>query len=309
MRAGTGLVLLLAAAGCPSDSGGWGRGGGKSLVFRLQDPALREASGVACSRRRAGFFWIHNDSGDLPRLFAVDREGRTAGQVLLEGILALDWEDCALEPPRGKGGAPRLWVGDIGNNLGLPLLKTLYRIREPDPGALGGKVLKVPRRRIDVFRCRFPRGRRDCECLMVHPRTGRPYLVPAVNGPSPGLFRWPGKVEPGRRVRILEKAAVLQVPLRTPAGRRIRGGDFGPGGKWFVLRSLTHLLFYTFPPPRAGGKKASPPILRPFLVRKAPRQLQGEGVAVEPGGRAVWLCGEGKGSRVYRVPLPRCFPK
>ncbi len=300
------LCFLLAAGGCPPGGGsGWGEKGARS--FRLKDPELVEASGIACSLRRPGYFWIHNDSGDLPRLFAVDEKGRTAGTVLLEGVLALDWEDCALEPPREKGGVPMLWAGDIGNNLGLPLLKVLYRFPEPDPGKLGkrkGKVLKIPKKEFSVFRCRFPGGRRDCECLMVHPLTGIPYLVPAVNGPEVGLFRWPGKLEAGRKVRILEETALLRVPLSTPAGRRIRGGDFGPGGKWFVLRSLTHFLIYSFPPGRAGGEKNSPPVLRPLLVLKAPKEIQGEGVAVEPGGKALWLCGEGKGSKVIRVPLP-----
>ncbi len=303
------VCLLMAAAGCPTGGeGAWGGEGEAGRSFRLKDPDLVEASGIACSLRRPGFFWIHNDSGDLPRMFAVDGKGRTAGTVLLEGVVALDWEDCALEPPRKKGGRPMLWVGDIGNNLGLPLLKVLYRFPEPDPGRLKGKVLKIPKKGFSFYRCRFPRGRQDCECLMVHPLTGIPYLVPAVNGPETGLFRWPGNLKAGRKVRILEKTASLEVPLPTPAGRRIRGGDFGPGGKWFVLRSLTHLMIYAFPSGEAGGsggKKRSLPVLRPLLVMKAPREIQGEGVAVEPGGKALWLCGEGKGSKVYRVPLPK----
>ena len=189
------LSLLPLAMGCGhEDRSAWS---GKLFSFRLRDPALREASGIACSSLREGWFWMHNDSGDRARLFAVDAHGRMGGEVRLQGVLALDWEDCALEPALRKAGRPHLWVGDIGNNLGLPILKALYRIVEPDPAGLAGKAFEIPKREIQVFRCRFPRGRRDCECLMVHPLTGRPYLVPALDGPSPGLFMWPGKIEPG----------------------------------------------------------------------------------------------------------------
>jgi len=308
----TGTALVLAAA-C------WAGGGGEKgkeirPAFRFRDPEVREASGIACSRRRKGCFWVHNDSGGQARLFAVDEKGRTVGKVLLGGTLALDWEDCALEPGRGKGGRPRLWVGDIGNNLGLPLVKKLLRFPEPDPAVLAGKTLVVPRKEVQVFRCRFPEGPKDCECLMVHPLTGVPYLVPAVDRKVVGLFRWPGKPLPGRRVRVLEEAALLAVPLDTPAGMRIRAGDFGPRGRWFVLRSLTHFFVYLFPgEKKAGarrkGAKAGLPLLEPVLVEKTPSQLQGEGLAVEPSGKALWLCGEGRGSRVFRVPLPSIPPR
>lgn len=39
-------------------------------------PPLNELSGIARSRAYPGIWWVHNDSGDEPRLFAIDAEGR-----------------------------------------------------------------------------------------------------------------------------------------------------------------------------------------------------------------------------------------
>lgn len=35
---------------------------------KLAAPAISESSGIACSRRREGVFWTHNDSGGAPRI-------------------------------------------------------------------------------------------------------------------------------------------------------------------------------------------------------------------------------------------------
>jgi len=42
------------------------------------------------SRKNAGVLWIHNDSGDGPRLFAVDRSGMLLGTYTLQGASADD---------------------------------------------------------------------------------------------------------------------------------------------------------------------------------------------------------------------------
>ena len=44
----------------------------------LQDGTINESSGLAASRRNTGLTWTHNDSGDKPHVYAVDRQGNTA---------------------------------------------------------------------------------------------------------------------------------------------------------------------------------------------------------------------------------------
>ena len=38
-------------------------------------PPLEEMSGIVPSRRYPGIFWVHNDSGDEARLFAIRADG------------------------------------------------------------------------------------------------------------------------------------------------------------------------------------------------------------------------------------------
>ncbi|HNT88181.1 MAG TPA: WD40 repeat domain-containing protein, partial [Candidatus Hydrogenedentes bacterium] len=44
-----------------------------------QWPALTEISGLLDSRQNPGVFWVHNDSGDAPRLYALSHTGEHLG--------------------------------------------------------------------------------------------------------------------------------------------------------------------------------------------------------------------------------------
>ena len=77
------------------------------VVFRFQDPAIVEASGLVV---QDGLFVTTNDSGDTGRVFAVDpSNGRTVGVTSWPG----EPEDVEALAPAGRDG---VWVGDIGDN-------------------------------------------------------------------------------------------------------------------------------------------------------------------------------------------------
>jgi hypothetical protein len=88
--------------------------------------AIPEASGLVRSRRHPGIFWVHNDSGNPPALFAIRRDGTIVREFRL-AVPNVDWEDIAADD-RGH-----LYVGDVGNNGGLLAIRAIYRIDEPDP--------------------------------------------------------------------------------------------------------------------------------------------------------------------------------
>ena len=111
------LVAVLLAADPPSPL---------EPLGRFDPRAIREASGVVKSRRHPGIFWVHNDSGNPPALFAVRRDGTILREFRL-AVPNVDWEDIAADD-RGY-----LYVGDIGNNGGLLPIRVIYRFDEPDP--------------------------------------------------------------------------------------------------------------------------------------------------------------------------------
>src|SRR3954452_480338 len=78
---------------------------------RFDHRGIAEPSGIVASRKNPGIFWVHNDSGNPPVLFAVKRDGKLVREYRVEAV-NLDWEDIAIDD------AGHLYIGDIGNNLG-----------------------------------------------------------------------------------------------------------------------------------------------------------------------------------------------
>jgi len=120
------VAPLLLVAGDPPDFEPLGR-------FDLRE--IPESSGVVKSRRFPDVFWVHNDSGNPARLFAVDRRGRILNRFAIAAP-NLDWEDVAIDD-RG-----RLYIGDVGNNGGRLAIRMIYQIDEPDPSRPAGAPIK-----------------------------------------------------------------------------------------------------------------------------------------------------------------------
>src|SRR5689334_16831328 len=100
----------------------------------LEDRRIDESSGLVASRRNPGLFWTHNDSGDLPLVYAFDRAGRSRGTWRVEGAQAVDWEDIAAGPGPTQGQS-YLYVGDIGDNPRQRDSIVVYRFPEPELSA------------------------------------------------------------------------------------------------------------------------------------------------------------------------------
>jgi hypothetical protein len=81
----------------------------------INSAALTEVSGLAVCRNNPHVLWLHNDSGDRARIFAVNTAGRLPGIYTLPGVTAIDCEDIAIGPGPGKG-TSYIYVGDIGDN-------------------------------------------------------------------------------------------------------------------------------------------------------------------------------------------------
>lgn len=113
-------------------------------VAKLGKGPGRENSGIVRSRLQPDLFWIHNDSGDEPRVYAVHadgsdyrstREADTPG-VLISGAINVDWEDITVDD---EG---HLIVGDTGNNGNDRRDLVLYYLFEPSASAERTTFLK-----------------------------------------------------------------------------------------------------------------------------------------------------------------------
>ena len=110
--------------------------------FLLGDARVRESSGLGFSRRQPGHVWTHNDSGDRPRLFAFDDQGKPSGDFeFTSGVKAKDWEDMVAFT---DAGVPRLLVADCGDNGMKRSSVSLVLWDEPNPTKSKNKKAKKP---------------------------------------------------------------------------------------------------------------------------------------------------------------------
>ena len=119
-------VVAASAAGTEVQS----RFGAGEMVGVVESEMVQEASGLAASRKNAGVLWVHNDSGDVPRIYAMSTGGKHLGAYMLGGVYASDMEDVAI----GPGPDPNvdyLYVGDIGDNTETRNTVAIYRVAEP----------------------------------------------------------------------------------------------------------------------------------------------------------------------------------
>src|SRR6185295_746902 len=90
--------------------------------------SLAEVSGMEQSRSNSGVFWVHNDSGDEPRVYAVSSKGELLGTYTLQGATAFDWEDMSIGP--APNGGTYLYMADIGDNAGKRTSVKIFRVLE-----------------------------------------------------------------------------------------------------------------------------------------------------------------------------------
>ncbi len=93
----------------------------------------KENSGIVKSRTQPDVFWMHNDSGDEPRIYPVRLDGTVHASsrapeqsgVLIGDAINVDWEDIAVNDQN------EVIVADFGNNRNDRRDLVLYYVDEP----------------------------------------------------------------------------------------------------------------------------------------------------------------------------------
>jgi hypothetical protein len=104
-----------------------------SPISVVESKMIDEMSGIAKSRNYPDTYWVHNDSGDSARIFAIHKNGKLIQPnqpnyegIHLEGSTNFDWEDIAIE-------GDTLYVSDCGDNLNFRKDLCVYVFKEPNP--------------------------------------------------------------------------------------------------------------------------------------------------------------------------------
>jgi hypothetical protein len=271
-----------------------------TLLAHLSDARITESSGLICSRRTPGVLWTHNDSGDGPYLFAIDRHGRTLARFTVPNAKNNDWEDIAWGlDARGK---PEIYVGDIGDNDRNRNDTAVYRLPEPAVDVhkfMQEKTTAPP----EWFPYRYPDGHHDAETLLVDPRTKEVYVVAKEWSGITGVYVFPMPLTPGREI-TLKRVGTIRFAGRFLSGGLAKyevlatGGDISPDGRKLVIR--TYLMAYEWN--IAPGQSVAEAIKgRPREI-VLPLTRQGESICYRPDGKTMLMTSEGVHTPLYEIP-------
>ncbi|AIR99020.1 hypothetical protein [Streptomyces glaucescens] len=243
--------------------------------FTIKDPRITESSGLAASRQHPGIYWTHNDSDDGAHLYAVDsRTGETVATLTLTGVGSpRDVEAISIGPD------DQIYVGDIGDNLGGSWPHVwIYRLPEP-------KTLKDATVPATQYVVTYADGARDAESLVVHPRTGRVYIVDKDERGS-HLYQGPPELTASGGNVFTRVADVPDLEATDAA--------LSPDGERLVVRSYFGAVAYDW---NGGRIERTGRLSVPFLG-------QGESVTYTADGSRLMYGAEGAGSSVEPGEAP-----
>ncbi|MFD3834640.1 WD40 repeat domain-containing protein [Streptomyces sp. NPDC058642] len=261
----TALLVLTGASPAAAADGDNG--------FTIEDPRITESSGLAASRQHPGIYWTHNDQDTGTYLYAVDSStGKTVARITLKGVgTQRDVEAVAIGPDN------QIYVGDIGDNDGVTWPYVwIYQLPEP-------KELKDQTIRAKQYVVKYSDGSRDAEAMIVHPKTGRVYLIDKQEDGG-HLYEGPAKLSTSG-ANVFRPAAAVDLWATDAA--------FSPNGRQLAVRGYFGGIWYDW---NGGDLKRGGRISVPIG--------QGESVSYSPDGTKLMLGSEGAGSEVVAEDAP-----
>ena len=266
------------------------------------DVRLKEISGLRSSKLNANRFWVHNDSGDTPKIYALSSSMKVEREFILNGAQHIDWEDMAGGTYQGK---PYLFIGDIGDNAARRASIVIYRVEEPriDNSAELDELLPTA---IELI---YPDGPRDAEALLFDERSEE-LLIVTKRDEKARIYAIDLKTTRDSEPNTLEFIGVLKIdplPQDLPPMRRyfhyITAADQHENGSVLIKNYFRAWLY-------ANPEKK---LLKELLVSETPIQLpynleqQGEAMAFDLEGVGYYTTSECADDGTTHIPQPLVY--
>jgi hypothetical protein len=303
-RAAVALVALAACSSGVAESPGTPEDPvcGLPVVAGALPAELSEASGITRDPRRADLFWVHNDSGNQPILYAVDTTGALAGQVAITGATSRDVEDIAVAHcPEGWC----LFYADIGDNLAVHDQIYVYRLPLPEL-PVDAAVPAEPISPLMNYTLVYPGGARDAESLFVDAERGELGMV--TKGRNGQVELYVADLQTLESVDgpvALERVGRLDVPIGgNVSAQYVTAADLSPDGTRLAVRSYSRLYLFEWEGSATFDTLAAPTsfTLLPAL------EPQGEGLTFTIDGTRIFLASEGVKSLPPQLSRIDCRP-
>lgn len=240
-------------------------------VCTIDDPRLTEMSGLATSIRHSDVVWTHNDSGDVPAIYAISTlTCDVLATVNLRGVSARDVE--AIAEGRSADGTPMLWIGDIGDNQSSWPSVKIYSIAEP--AHLQDQTVAAR-----TYTFSYPDGPHNAETLLAAPTGGKLWVV-TKSEPQGEIFS----------LKLGAQGDAVATKVGTAPGT-VTDGSIAPDASQYILRGYFSATMFDGLP---EGTDAGPVEL--------PLQPQGEAVTWTQDGTGLYLVSEREG-RLLRITV------
>jgi len=268
------------------------------VTGRLQDKKMDEISGIAASALHQGIFYVHNDSGDTSRFFAITPEGNLKSTIYFKGdptqkLGVCDCEDIAvgIGPVKGKS---YVYLGDIGDNTSKRNYITVYRMEEKKSW-IGDKE-KVTTDAVSV-NFRYPDGPRDAETLMIDPIEKLLYIV-SKRTDSVTVYTSPLNFKANDTVTLTKRSKLFFKGFKP--FKWITAGDISRDGQQVLLKDYDRVYYW---------KRDNKEPIWQTMKRKAAelpyqQEKQGEAIGFTIDGKGYYTTSEGVFSPIYYYNVP-----
>jgi hypothetical protein len=267
-----------------------------SVIATLPDGPLKEVSGVAASQKHPGIYYVHNDSGDEPRFFAISRDGAVKGEFRFAGDTmhfrrVQDCEDIATGPGPVKGKS-YIYLADIGDNVGMRFYIRIYRFEEP---ALDNSTPHtLPATAVTL---KYPDDPKDAETILADPQDKMIYIL-SKRRDSVSIYMAP--VDFGQQDTLVLKPAGKLFFEGKKKEKWLVSGAVSKDGQQVLLKTMNAVYYW---------KRKPEEHLYETLQRKPislPYQSKGqeEAICFSQDGKGYIILAEGKQSPIRYFHIP-----
>lgn len=268
---------------------------GGIMTGRYVNTALREVSGMAASRVHANTFYVHNDSGDTSRFFAVNEKGELKGTYYFKGdeISFSGVNDCE-DITIGSGpeaGKEYIYLADIGDNAARRSEIRIFRMEEP--GADSGVVKTIGSQ---MFTLTYPNGAQDAETIMIDPIERLLYIV-SKRQDSVIVYTAPLDLN-DKKTYMLREVCKLYFEGKKKE-KWIVSGSISRDGKQVMLKSMKKVYYWQ----RERHEAVYEAMQRTPLELSYTQHGQEEAICFSPDGKSYFITGEGEHAGIYHYDI------
>jgi hypothetical protein len=263
----------------------------------LQDKRMNETSGIAASGIAKDTYYVHNDSGDTSRFFAISPEGKLLSTIYYKGTYAgkqgvYDCEDIAVGPgPNTK--KSYVYIADIGDNGAARKCVTLYRITEQAALLKDTNVNAAA----SPLHLRYPDGAQDAEAMMIDPQQKLIYIV-TKRSDTVRVYTAPLAIKANDTVTMTYRTKLFFKGFKP--FKWITAADISKDGKQVLVKSYEKIYYWK----REGTEPIWQTLQRKPEEPNYQQEKQGEAIGFTADGKGYYTVSEGVFSPIYYYRVP-----